>query len=251
MTAPGVATSFIPMAYVLHQLLSESAKRNPAAEAVRLLNSALTYGELERLSNQVAHRLIASGVRRGDRVGLYLQKSPFAIASIFGIMKTGACYVPVDANAPGLRLEEIARQCAFRALITSAPLYAKLPKSFHQTCVLCALLFVDDLPPSATPVPAFTFAKDLPNEAEEDPEVPVIDHDLAYILFTSGSTGVPKGVMLSHLNALTFVNWVAKRSMSRRRIDFPSMRRSISTFRSSIFLLPPKLARPSLSCRRD
>src|SRR5690242_20715010 len=144
------------MAYVLHQLLSESAKRNPAAEAVRLLNSALTYGELERLSNQVAHRLIASGVRRGDRVGLYLQKSPLAIASIFGIMKTGACYVPVDANAPGMRLQEIARQCSFRALITGATLYKKLPESFHAECAVNAVLFVDDVPDSPLPVPAFT-----------------------------------------------------------------------------------------------
>jgi amino acid adenylation domain-containing protein len=195
------------MAYVLHQLLSESAQGNPGAEAVRLLDSALTYGELERLSNQVAHRLIASGVRPRDRVGLYLQKSPLAIASIFGIMKTGACYVPVDANAPGMRVEEIARQCAFRVLVTSAALYQKLPESFHRQCALNALLFVDELPAASMPVPAFTFAKDLPGQPADDPQVPVIDHDLAYILFTSGSTGVPKGVMLSHLNALTFVNW--------------------------------------------
>ena len=92
------------MPYVLHQLLTESANRHPDSEAVRLLDQALTYKELEKLSNQVAHLLIANGVRPGDRVGIYLKKSPAAIASIFGIMKTGACYVPVDANAPGMRL---------------------------------------------------------------------------------------------------------------------------------------------------
>jgi len=75
------------------------------------LNEALTCGQLYRLSNQVAHSLIANGVTRGDRVGIYLYKSPAAIAAIFGIMKTGECYVPVDANAPGPRLEEIGRQC--------------------------------------------------------------------------------------------------------------------------------------------
>ena len=107
------------MAFTLHQLLTQTAARQPEHEAVRLLNEALTYGELDRLSNQIAHSLIAHGVVRGDRVGIYLQKSPSAIAAIFGIMKTGACYVPVDANAPGLRLEEIGRQCGFRALVTS------------------------------------------------------------------------------------------------------------------------------------
>src|SRR5207248_11560105 len=114
------------MAYVLHQLLRESAERRPDAEAVRLLDQALTYGELEKLSNQLAHALIEIGVVSGDRIGIYLHKSPAAIASIFGIMKTGACYVPVDANAPSLRLAEIARQCCFRAMITSPLLHEKL-----------------------------------------------------------------------------------------------------------------------------
>src|SRR6184192_3340745 len=114
------------MAYVLHQLLSESAARRPDAEAVRLLNEAITYRELETRSNQLAHALIKSGVIPGDRIGIYLQKSPAAIVSIFGILKTGGCYVPVDANAPGPRLLEIARQCEFRALITSCTLSEKL-----------------------------------------------------------------------------------------------------------------------------
>ena len=195
------------MAYLLHQLLTESAARHPDAEAVRLRDQALNYGALERLSNQVAHALIEHGVKPGDRVGIYLHKSPAAIASIFGIMKTGACYVPVDANAPGMRLEEIGRQCAFRALVTSKPLYAKLSAGFHQECAVNAVLFVDQAPEAKLPVPALTFSDDLSQFSAEVPGIDVIDHDLAYILFTSGSTGTPKGVMLSHLNALTFVNW--------------------------------------------
>ncbi len=188
-------------------MLTESAARNPEAEAVRLLDRAITYAELEKLSNQVAHLLIHRGVQPGDRVGIYLKKSPEAIASIFGVMKTGACYVPVDANAPGLRLQEIGRQCGFRALISSRELYDKLDESFHRECPVNAILFTDALPEREIPVPAFSFARDLPPHATTLPGVAVIDHDLAYILFTSGSTGTPKGVMLSHLNALTFVNW--------------------------------------------
>lgn len=195
------------MSFTLHHLLSENAARQPDHEAVRLRDESITYGELESRANRVANALIAHGVKPGDRVGLYLQKSPNAIASIFGIMKTGACYVPVDANAPGMRLQEIGRQCAFRALVTSQALYGKLGPEFHTECPAQAIIFVDKKPEKSLPVPALTFADDLPQQSAEDPGVPVIDHDLAYILFTSGSTGTPKGVMLSHLNALTFVNW--------------------------------------------
>ncbi len=195
------------MAYALHHLLAASAARDPKAEAVRLLDRAITYGELDRLSSQLAHALIAQGVQPGDRVGLYLKKSPEAIIGIFGILKTGACYVPVDANAPGQRLEEIGRQCGYRALITSKALYEKLGSALYDSGELRAIFFVDEGPAIAPPIPALTFAEGLSSFPEGDPGVPTIDHDLAYILFTSGSTGTPKGVMLSHLNALTFVNW--------------------------------------------
>jgi non-ribosomal peptide synthetase component F len=83
-----------------YQLLTETAARQPEHDAVRLLNEALTYGQRVRLSNQVAHSLIANGVTRGDQVGIYLYKSPAAIPAIFRIMKTGASYVPVDADVP-------------------------------------------------------------------------------------------------------------------------------------------------------
>ena len=199
--------SLVPMAYVLHQLLTESAARRPDAEAVRLLHQALSYAELEKLSNQLAHALIEIGVVPGDRIGIYLHKSPFAIAGLFGIMKTGACYVPVDPNAPGLRLAEIARQCGFRALITSSSLYEKLNGVFPEGCPMAAIFFTDKAPNTALSAPAFTFAESLPSRPATPPAVNVVDQDLAYILFTSGSTGTPKGVMLSHLNALTFINW--------------------------------------------
>jgi len=196
------------MAYVLHQLLTESAARCPDAEAVRLLDEAITYRELESRSNQLAHALIKSGVIPGDRIGIYLHKSPAAIVSIFGILKTGACYVPVDANAPGLRLMEIARQCEFRALITSCTLSEKLGNALKEEWPMSAIFFVDKLPDVVASTPqVFSFADALPSQSVTPPSVKVIGYDLAYILFTSGSTGTPKGVMLSHLNALTFVNW--------------------------------------------
>ncbi|MBA3832258.1 MAG: amino acid adenylation domain-containing protein [Chthoniobacterales bacterium] len=198
------------MPYLLHQLLSVSAALRPDAEAVRLVDEAMTYGELEARSNQLARALIETGVVPGDRVGIYLKKSPAAIVSIFGILKTGACYVPVDANAPGMRLVEIARQCGFRALITSGSLFEKIQKGLEEECQSAALFFVDELPQTTPSSIGHSLSQVLPQYPAEPPAVNVVDHDLAYILFTSGSTGTPKGVMLSHLNALTFVNWAVE-----------------------------------------
>jgi acyl-CoA synthetase (AMP-forming)/AMP-acid ligase II len=96
-------------------------------------------------------------------------KSPAAIAAIFGIMKTRACYVPVHANAPGPRLEEIGRQCAFRALITSHGLYQKLSDSFHHECSMNAIYFIDKAPEAALPLPALTFAGNLPQQSQRGP----------------------------------------------------------------------------------
>ena len=198
------------MPYLLHQLLTASATAHPDADAVRLVDEVITYRELEIRSNQLAHALLAAGVVPGDRVGIYLKKSPAAIVSIFAILKTGACYVPVDANAPGARLVEIARQCAFRALITSVVLYSKIDRGLKEESKDTALFFVDELPKDSISSRCQALPDVLLQYPEEAPVAEVIDHDLAYILFTSGSTGTPKGVMLSHLNALTFVNWAAE-----------------------------------------
>jgi D-alanine--poly(phosphoribitol) ligase subunit 1 len=78
------------MAHVLHQLLTRKPRIGPDAEAVRLLDQALNYADLEKLRSQLAHALIEIGVVPGDRIGIYLRKSPAAIAGIFGIMKTSA-----------------------------------------------------------------------------------------------------------------------------------------------------------------
>jgi non-ribosomal peptide synthetase component F len=98
------------MAFTLHQLLTETAARQPEHEARRLLNEALTYGQLDRLSKQVAHSLIANGVTHGDRVGFYLYKSPAAIAAILWNHEDRGVLCAGGANAPDPRLEEIGRQ---------------------------------------------------------------------------------------------------------------------------------------------
>lgn len=197
------------MAFLLHHLLSESANRTPDAVAVRLLEQSFTYSELEDKSNQLAHTLLSIGVTPGDRIGLYLNKSLEAIISIFGILKAGACYVPVDSSAPGSRFADIVTQCQIRVLITNTAAYQKLSEAFPNSSPLEWILMTDALPEQTLKlsIQYSSFSQALVSQPCEPPLTKGTDRDLAYILFTSGSTGKPKGVMLTHLNALTFINW--------------------------------------------
>ena len=108
------------MRYLLHHLLQRSAERSPDDVAVVDGERQITYGALERRSNQVANLLLERGVRKGDRVGLYLEKSLESIVGIYGVMKAGAAYVPLDPEAPAPRLAYIARDCGIEVLLTGA-----------------------------------------------------------------------------------------------------------------------------------
>ena len=97
----------------LHQYFADSATRRPGAIAVvEPGHGSVTYGELDALSDRARDRFAAMGVKRGDRVGIYMRKSIDAVASIMGILKTGAAYVPVDPTAPASRNAYILNDCS-------------------------------------------------------------------------------------------------------------------------------------------
>jgi len=185
----------------LQDLVILSAKRTPHALAIKGPDGSMTYGELDNLANRIARALVELGVRSGDRVGIWLDKTVRAMAAMQGALRLGAAYVPLDPLAPASRTSTILRDCAMRALVTTRE-RAKTLLTDDIEQVAC--LYADGTGPGLN-------WDDLLSFSEEPIEGPAAGYDnLAYILYTSGSTGKPKGVCLSHRNALALINWAAE-----------------------------------------
>ena len=180
----------------LDWLLAASAERTPDAPALRAAGREVTYRQLDELANQAAAALAELGVQRGDRVGIWLDKSAASVAAMQGALRLGAAYVPVDPVSPAVRAAAILSDCAVAAVVTSAERAASLSgtEAAEARCLL-----VDD----GEGGQRFRGAPaQAPRRASAGSE-----EELAYILYTSGSTGRPKGVCISHLNALAFIDW--------------------------------------------
>ena len=180
-----------PATGTLHEFFERQVARCPASPAIEALGESLSYAELDELANKIAHWLRRCGVGRGCLVGLHLTKSHLLFASLLGILKAGAGYVPVDPKFPRERIEDIFADAGVRAVITDASLSAGF--SFGtSTSVLMVDRDADDIAHQpGGPVPRDAHA------ASPD--------DICYVIYTSGSTGRPKGVMIAHRNAAAFV----------------------------------------------
>ncbi|HUY15071.1 MAG TPA: amino acid adenylation domain-containing protein [Terriglobia bacterium] len=195
------------MGFLLQHLTENSASRLPDQVAVWARGESLTYRHLEERSNQLARLLHERGVRKGDRVGIYFPKSVASVVSMIGVLKAGGVYVPLDSTAPATRVGLIIDNCKMKALVTTAGLLKRLDPNDVRS-VEFSVLAEDkaEVTNGATVYPWSTL-QSLPTTAPLG--MALTTTDLAYILYTSGSTGKPKGVMISHQNALTFVEWCA------------------------------------------
>jgi amino acid adenylation domain-containing protein len=197
------------MAYLLQHVLSESAAKYPDKPALLYKDDAMTYAVLETESSKLAYSLAENGIRRGDRVGIFLDRGIASIVSLFGILKAGATYVPIDPTGPANRLSYILNKCDIACLLTAREKLKTLDKVLPSDSALQSIVVMDGADAGAQSLgPARLLDwQEIRSTARADaPSTSAVNLDVAYILFTSGSTGNPKGVMLSHLNALTFIN---------------------------------------------
>jgi amino acid adenylation domain-containing protein len=185
----------------LAELLLRAAQTSPETCAVVGPDGAATYGELDCRAWQAARLLRAVGVKAGDRVGIYAPKGMRALACMQGALRVGAAYVPIDIRSPAARAAGAFAGCGVSAMAGPAASLREIA-SLGVLPAQVAFIALDD------GLPRMAGWRDVLAQPRKELAVRLgSEDDLAYILYTSGSTGPMKGVCLSHRNALSFVRW--------------------------------------------
>ncbi len=166
----------------LHSWFERSASSTPEAPAISCDGLVLSYGEVNRRANQIAHLLLSCGVGPDILVGVCIDRSPELVIAILGVLKAGGAYLPIDLSYPADRLAFMLADAQAPVLLTEKKLLSSLPD--HHARTIC----LDDAEALLSAQPA------------SDPVTPVTPENLAYVIYTSGSTGKPKGCMVTHRN---------------------------------------------------
>lgn len=174
-----------PKNKALYTLIDERATMTPDHHALQFQGRSLSYKTLAENTSRLAHYLQVSGVRKGDAVGLSLDRSPEMVLALIAIWKAGAAYIPLDPAYPDERIEFMLKDASVRTLLTSGKYRSRFHTQAKNLVLEEGLEKLNDFP-ATLPVTA-------------------TGTDLAYILYTSGSTGMPKGVAIEHRNLVNFM----------------------------------------------
>jgi amino acid adenylation domain-containing protein/non-ribosomal peptide synthase protein (TIGR01720 family) len=177
-----------PLDRCLHELIEEQVDRTPDATALIFEDERVTYRELDRRSNQLAHRLRRLGAGPDDLVGVAMERSIELVVSLIAVMKAGAAYVPIDPEYPADRIAFMLADANPRVLLTQRRIAGALPACDAR------IVAVDEL--------------DLSGAPQERPALTVTPRNLAYMIYTSGSTGRPKGALNSHRGIVNRLCWM-------------------------------------------
>ncbi|MDF3055917.1 MAG: non-ribosomal peptide synthetase [Rariglobus sp.] len=183
-----------PRTACLHDRFQAQAAVTPDAEALVVGHERLTYGELNRRANRVAHRLRALGVGPETLVGIFLPRTSDMMAALFGVLKSGGAYVPLDPVYPADRLSFILQDARVHTVLTCSSHSGALDRFAAATG-------------SGPNVVCLDTDEQLALAPDSNPGSLAAPENLAYVIYTSGSTGRPKGVCLEHRNAVAFVQW--------------------------------------------
>jgi amino acid adenylation domain-containing protein len=178
-----------PSGKCVHELFEAQVKLTPAAVAAVYQEQEISYAELNRRANQLAHYLRSLGVGPDALVGICLERSLEMVVALLGILKAGGAYLPLDPSYPRERLSFIIEDAQLSVLLTEQSMVGLLPANAGR------LVLVDS--ERDTVVPAST----------ENPEISGEAANLAYVIYTSGSTGRPKGVMITHQGLVNYLSW--------------------------------------------
>jgi amino acid adenylation domain-containing protein len=178
-----------PLDQCLHELVAQQAERTPDAVAVAGGGRRLSYADLDRLSNQLAHLLVARGLRRGEPAGVWMERGVDLMVALLGVLKAGGAFVPLDPDLPIARARQLLTESGATLCLTGDP------PSGHLSCeAAIRAVAVDSTALAAWPA--------------EPPEVTVDPDDLVSIYYTSGSTGTPKGVANPHRGWVNRMWWM-------------------------------------------